>query len=213
MSGPFALLVPVAAAVCAGLAVASPVDTPTQPARVPLRTWTAEQTVRALLPVGGRVYLGGDFEAVGPPAGPLLVFRARDGSIDRRFPQIGGDIDAVEPDGEGRWFIGGDFTYVGGVDCPRLAHVRADGAVDRGWCPRPSDTVEVLARAGRTLYLAGSFDRIGAVSRIQLAAVDRCRAGRRTGSRMWPTARSRCSRWPGRVSSSVDSSARSAIDT
>ena len=85
-----------------------------------------------MLPAGGRVYLAGSFGAVGPPAGPLLVLRTRDGGVDPAFAQFsGGDVEAVAPDGRGGWFLGGDFAYAGGVRCSYLVHVGASGRLDR----------------------------------------------------------------------------------
>jgi len=186
-----------------------PASAPKLPGSVPLRSWTTDDfdddSVRAIVPAAGRIYVGGHFFDVGPSTSPLLALRARDGRLDTSFPQVsGGGVLDVEPDGRGGFFLGGDFTHVGAVACKSLAHVRASGAVDARWCPRPNGEVSVLARARGRLYFAGAFTRVRGLRRPGLAAV-----GAKTG---------RTTSWrPGRPADSVrglavSGGARSAAD-
>ena len=164
-----------------------PASAPKLPGSVPLRSWTTDDfdddSVRAIVPAAGRIYVGGHFFDVGPSTSPLLALRARDGRLDTSFPQVsGGGVLDVEPDGRGGFFLGGDFTHVGAVACKSLAHVRASGAVDARWCPRPNGEVSVLARARGRLYFAGAFTRVRGLRRPGLAAVG-AKTGRTTSWR------------------------------
>lgn len=160
------------AAVALASTLSASADMPGPPAATPLATWTTAGAVTAIVPAGGRLYLGGEFGAVGPAAGPLQVVRTRDGTVGANVPQLsGGDVYAVAADGSGGWFLGGDFTYAGGSRCSYLVHVEPAGGIDPRWCPRPNGEVTMLARTGRTLYLGGDFTRIGGEARLALAAV------------------------------------------
>ena len=153
------------------------------PGLVPLRTWTADGTVHAIVPAAGRVYLGGEFYTVGRPENPVMPLHIKNGRPDLSFPQVsGGEVLAVESDGRGGLFLGGYFTHVGALRCESLAHVLASGAVDAHWCPRPDSSVNYLARGRGRLYLAGDFKHVGGVRRVGLAAVT-TRAGRPTSWR------------------------------
>lgn len=156
-----------------GVAIATPAATPPLPHASPTAAWTSEWIVGSVLSAGGHVYLGGSFQAVGPPGGPLLPFRLKDGTVDRKFPRIsGGYVSAIEPDGLGGWFLGGNFQYVGSAACKDFAHLRASGALDRAWCAEFDGSVGLIARAGRRLYVNGAFTHVRGVARRWYAAVD-----------------------------------------
>ena len=112
--------------------------------------------VRAVVRDGTTLYLGGDFQYVGPRTS--LARLGADGRSTGTFPRVtAGSVHALLDDGAGGWFVGGSFRTIGGADVPRLAHVLADGSVDPAFRPAPSDAVRALALAGGTLYAGGSF--------------------------------------------------------
>jgi trimeric autotransporter adhesin len=108
--------------------------------------WVPNDGVDALAVAGDSLFLGGDFERLGPRTGHFVI-----SSLERNAPRllrghVSGPVYAMVDDGRGGWFIGGDFPTVGGVACPYLAHIRADGDLDRRWCPAPNAGVRALAR-------------------------------------------------------------------
>ena len=135
--------------------------------------------VDALASDGKRVFVGGDFDFLGPPGGKLALFSAPAGDVVPTSAAVAGPgaVHAIVSDGAGGWFLGGRFTSVAGVRCPRLAHVRANQRLDRRFCLRPNEGVRALARRGSVLYIGGVFTRIGRFKRSRLAAVD-TRTGR-----------------------------------
>ncbi len=123
------------------------------------------------------LYLGGDFDYVGPVTGHGVVLAADpaqpgDDGLLAFEPVVDGPIHAVVPDGSGGWFIGGEFFTVGGVDRSHLAHIRADGSVDPSWDPSPNAPVRALAVAGGVVYAGGDFTAMGGQARSRIAALD-----------------------------------------
>ena len=139
-----------------------------------LASWVTDGTVKSVLAVGHRVYIGGSFHYVGPVTGSGAPLDRQSGSVVAKFPKVDGDVTASVPDGAGGYYVGG-WLAVGGLRRRGLAHVKADGTVDRRW-PGTNSYVYALARSGSTLYLGGDFSRVGGVVRRGVAAVS-------TGSR------------------------------
>lgn len=145
---------------------------------VPRPTWITDGQVRAVLPVGGVVYIGGEFGYVGPNTGSGVSLERSSGQPVRRFPRIeDGFVQAAVPDGAGGYYVGGSFSRVGGLARAGLVHVRADGSVDPGWTadveiPEGSQGVRALALSGSTLYVGGDFAVIGGQAHSGIAALD-----------------------------------------
>jgi hypothetical protein len=141
-------------------------------APAPAESWGTNDNVNAVAQSGSKVYLGGEFTAVGPVAGSGTAFPlGSDQHIP--LPSIAGSsqfIAAAVADGSGGWYIGGSFTHVGGIARRNLAHIRADGSVDPGFDPSPDGTVRALSRAGGTLFVGGNFTTISGEARTDLAA-------------------------------------------
>lgn len=134
--------------------------------------WVPNGNVRASAVVGGTLYLGGDFDFVGPPTGHGVPLDRATGSAAAGFPAANGNVATVVADGAGGWFLGGTFTAIGGVARAGLAHVTADLRVDPAFAPTPNNGVRALALAGGTLFVAGDFSSISGVPRGGLAALD-----------------------------------------
>jgi hypothetical protein len=126
----------------------------------------------AVLPVGNRVYIGGNFTYVGPDTGSGASLSAATGAPLRRFARVDGSVYAAVSDGAGGFFVGGSFTTVGGLPRQNVAHVRADGSVDPAWNPGANDAVSSLAVSGSTLYVGGLFTQIGGRRRHRVAALE-----------------------------------------
>lgn len=85
--------------------------------------------VNAVVVSGGIVYLGGAFSQAGPATGSAAALDVTTG-LPLGFPEVGGDVRAVVPDGAGGWYVGGRFTRAGGQARANLAH----SAMSIGWC-------------------------------------------------------------------------------
>ena len=139
-------------------------------------------TVYAVAASNGIVYIGGDFNYVGPNTGSGALLDATTGALAARPPETDGMVRAACPDGSGGWFIGGSFTQVQGVLRSGLAHVFADGTLDTAWAadvdlPIGGDRnvprgVQGLRLSGSTLYVGGFFTTIHGQPRNRLAALD-----------------------------------------
>jgi hypothetical protein len=165
-----------AALACALLASLCPTAAAALPGAAPLPSISVDDRVDAILPIGDKVYLGGNFDLVGRSPGHGVAFDTAT-MQDTGLPAVGhagtspGRVDAVVPDGAGGWFIGGRFATVGGLPRRNLAHVTPAGAVDPGFDPAPDDEVEAMALLGDTLYIGGQFANVAGQSRSRLAAV------------------------------------------
>ena len=152
------------------LAWLSAQDAAATPSSKALASWVTDGTVKSVLAVGHRAYVGGSFHYVGGVTGSGAPLDRRSGSLVARFPKVDGDVTASVPDGAGGYYIGG-WLAVGKMGRRGLAHVKADGTVDRRW-PGTNDYVYALARSGSTLYVGGDFSRIGDVVRRGMTAID-----------------------------------------
>ncbi|HEY5159944.1 MAG TPA: PQQ-binding-like beta-propeller repeat protein [Gaiellaceae bacterium] len=88
----------------------------------------------------------------------LMLVDAKNGAIDRDFPDADAPVFAVTSDGNGGWYIGGRFDYVGRVARNGIAHIRSDGSLDRGFVPAlPGGAiVEQVFFSNGTVYVGGS---------------------------------------------------------
>ena len=154
------------------LALLAPPARAAAPSAVPGTNWVTDGAVHAIVPSGNRIYVGGDFDWIGPATGSFVTLDAGTGSATGAFPRVDGEVWAQEPDGFGGVYLGGEFAHVGGIAIANLAHVYADGTVDTSFLPRPDGAVRALERVGSTLYVGGGFTHVGGASRSRLAAFD-----------------------------------------
>lgn len=143
--------------------------------------WVTDLRVTAVERAGQTLYIGGDFNFVGPATGGGVPTDAASGVAAPSFPKVAGNVWAVAPDGSGGWFLGGRFTSVGGVPRFNLAHILSDMSLSP-WDPNAGVTsyvgnlgfygVRALAVSGSTVYAAGDFTMIGGLPRNRIAAID-----------------------------------------
>ena len=138
--------------------------------------------VFSVLPVGDRIYIGGDFTHMdGVPRNRLAAIDATTGAGDAGFNA--GKVDkaarAIAVSGN-RLYVGGDFSTVKGQSRTRLALVDATtGALDANWTPSADNMVTslVLSPDGTRLYAGGRFTSVSGQSRLRLAALDSANTG------------------------------------
>lgn len=166
----------------AGVAAASPSGTPQATAKVDCVAYDSTGTkceiegiVYAMTQIGGRTYIGGQFNSVsGTPRSNVAAVRT-DGTLDPAWnPSVDGIVYALAAAANGsKVFLGGTFLTVGGASHPRLAAVTPDtGALVTNWkTTANTNAVRALAADfGDRLYVGGNFGRIGGKVTPRLAA-------------------------------------------
>jgi hypothetical protein len=147
-----------------------------QSAPTPVATWVPNGEVKAVLPIGNTVYIGGSFTRIGPPTGSGVVV-SQSGALIHSARVAGGSVDIAVPDGHGGWYVGGEFDYVDGQPHSSLAHVNPDGTADPNWSPAPGGRVDAIAYDRSNVYVATMDDTLGSADAI---AYDR-----KTGAEKW----------------------------
>jgi hypothetical protein len=132
--------------------------------------------VNAILPIGNRIYLGGEFTHVnGVSRNYLAAVDATTGQPTDWAPSANARVRALaaSPDGS-RIYAGGSFSQVNGLTRWRLVSLDATtGAVDPNWKPTPDSGVYALAVSANRLYVGGNFLSINGQGRSHLALIDR----------------------------------------
>ncbi|WP_028064967.1 hypothetical protein [Solirubrobacter soli] len=146
---------------------------PAWPATPPV-VWVPNGDVDHIQPVGGRLYLSGEFTTVGPPVGGWVALNPLTGARDPSWPMIDGRVTAAASDGSGGWYVAAGRGH--GDEGPtnsRLLHVRADRTLDPAWNVLEVDgAVLALAVSGSSVFVGGRFAAVGGGLRANLAAVD-----------------------------------------
>ncbi len=146
------------------------------------RFWVTDGTVNAIVKAKASIYIGGDFNYVGPNTGPGASLNTSSARPNAADPIISGGkpnsvVYAVLADGEGGWYVGGNFTTVGTDPLTQsrlnLVHILSNSAINPKFNPAPNGIVRALSFSddGNTLYVGGEFTSIGEQNRNRLAAV------------------------------------------
>jgi hypothetical protein len=109
-----------------------------------------------------RIYIGGDFQTMGPvsPYGAQLNYITADRDI--RFVNPDNDVRCVISDGKGGWYIGGDFARVGDSLRGHIAHINDKGQVTHTFSGDSFDQrVSCLMLKDSILYIGGAFKAFG----------------------------------------------------
>lgn len=130
----------------------------------PARTWGTNGRVLAILPIGDRVYIAGDFTAVIDPssrtypASRLAVYVPSTGRFDLGWnASADASVTALTAVGD-QLYAGGSFTTVNGVKRKKLARLNAlTGVLDPTWTPSVDRPPDALAAQGGRVYAAGPF--------------------------------------------------------
>jgi len=146
------------------------------------RIWVTDGTVNAIVTARTSVFIGGDFNYVGPSTGPGVSLNTSNPQPSITDPIISGgspksSVFAVLPDGSGGWYVGGNFTIVGTAPETQsrnnLVHILSTKAVNPLFNPAPNGIVRALSLSddGNTLYLGGEFTTVSGENRSRVAAI------------------------------------------
>jgi hypothetical protein len=145
-------------------------------------TYVTNGPVHAVARSGDTIYIGGQFDRVGPRTGPGVEV-GLDGARHDGLPEIagagmtsmlgsGGAVNAVAADGSGGWYVAGLFSHVGGVGRTNVAHIRADHTVDPSFDAVVNDKIQALVVSGSRIYIAGKFTQVDGQPRNNIAALN-----------------------------------------
>jgi hypothetical protein len=118
--------------------------------------------VHSVVTDGTRTYIGGNFNYVGEYTGGTAALSATTGHNDTTFNSklsttSGGDVRAVETDGNGGWFAGGNaITFVDGNAVTNLVHFNSDGSYDPNFNVDVNGPIYDLLLDGTNLYIAAN---------------------------------------------------------
>jgi hypothetical protein len=146
----------------------------------PLRGWSTNGPVRAVLVVGSTVYVGGAFTEVRSPSGStvprarLAAFDVHTGALRTGFvADANNTVRALASDGT-RLFVGGAFSQISGVARSRIAALSlTSGAPVAGFSASANSSVFTLRVQGSRLYMGGVFTSVLGAPRNRVAALSR----------------------------------------
>jgi hypothetical protein len=146
------------------------------------------QLVWAMQPAGGKVYVGGEFTQLVPPAGDngpavtrnhLAAFDIDSHALLPWDPDANGNVRALALSADGtKLYVGGDFTKIGGVSASKIAVLDlATGKVVKTFKSQVKGRVFSIALSGNRLFVGGDFTEVGVagggtVTRNTVAALD-----------------------------------------
>ncbi len=128
------------------------------------RTWGTNGRVLAILPVGDRVYIAGDFTEVIDPssrthaASRLAVYVPSTGRFDLSWSASADKtVTSLAIEGD-ELYVGGAFGKINGQVQRKVARLSAaSGSLDRVWAPKLDRPPDTLAVVGSTVYVGGAF--------------------------------------------------------
>ena len=129
--------------------------------------------VYAIYKNGNNVYIGGDFNAVGPITGSGAQIDTTTAIANTSLPRVDGTINTTISDGAGGWFIGGTFTRVGNYVINNLAHINPNNTVDVGFKPEPNGAVFTLKLDNAVLYIGGAFTTVKGLANNYIAKLNK----------------------------------------
>ncbi|MGI8939193.1 MAG: hypothetical protein ACR2JF_13475 [Iamia sp.] len=182
-----AVVTVVALALAACGPITAPPDNPVHPRAVSTnpddRTpHVLDGRVHAVLDLGDRVLIGGEFTTVKTYDRPtqharqgLFAYDKATGAIDTAFvPALDrGGVRALAVSGDGQLLVGGSFQRVGGHFSPGLAKLDpSTGAPNGAFRGGTDGWVLTMVARGNRLFVGGTFTRVDGANRSRLAAVD-----------------------------------------
>jgi len=143
---------------------------------------TAGGSVMAMMTLGNRLYLGGNFGNLdGSPRGYLGAIDKNTGAVLPFHPVLdNGGVWSLAKTGT-LVFASGFFTKINGQTRNYAAAFDTTTDSLTAWNPNPSYLCWSLAAQGPTVYLGGGFTTVSGVSRKSIAAVDTATGGLLTG--------------------------------
>jgi hypothetical protein len=176
-----ALLFPLVAGVIPAAAVNVPHSVVVSANPVDFTPHVVSGQVNAIVQIGNRVIVGGEFTQVQQtPSGTAITrnnifgFNATTGAIDTGFaPNLDRSVLALAPAPDGNVFVGGNFNNVNGASARKLAKLNVtNGQRITSFTATADARVRELVVRGSTLYVGGVFTQLAGAAREKLGAVN-----------------------------------------
>ena len=139
------------------------------------KTWATNGKVFNVVSDGAnRVYVGGQFDQVGPSQGGAVGVNTTTGAPLANVPRAAGTVYTSVADNSGGWYVGGDFNDVDAKFRRGVAHIKSDGTLDATFSPRPNGTVYAIAvdYLRNRVYIGGTFAAVQQEAHTRIAALD-----------------------------------------
>src|SRR6185503_11141079 len=114
--------------------------------------------VLAMAQSGNTLYLGGEFDHVGPRTSNVVTLSTTTGLLVEDSGFLGRSQASIS-DGAGGWYVVGDFRSPVESYVRHLLHIRADGSLG-SLSPNTDGNISALALHGSTLFVGGGFNSI-----------------------------------------------------
>ena len=142
-------------------------------AQAPKQPYVTDGDVKAIARKNNTLYIGGNFNYVGPNIPFGVSVNVTTGGPDMSFAAPNYIVETTVPDGAGGWYIGGYFTKVGNVTRYGIARIDASGAVTTFNANLNSSAyVRTIVVSGSRVYIGGGFTSAGGTTRVNFAALD-----------------------------------------
>lgn len=178
------ILVAASTATAGGLFVVRPAaaDTAVTVSEDPSPTYQTNGRVNAIVTIGTRVYVGGDFTTVRPAGAPagiatvprerLAAFSTVTGELLGWNPGVNSTVNALAASPDGRTiYVGGRFGRIGGESRHNLAAVRTGSGKVKAFRADADRRVLALAATKSRVFVGGKLTRIDGKPRSRLAAL------------------------------------------
>ena len=132
--------------------------------------WIADAPVSVVARSGNAVYIGGDFNYVGPSIGNAATVDKVTGKLSSQsFPYTNGEVLKFLSDERGGWYIMGYFTKVQGISQKYLAHILPNNSLDTTWRPDVGEGIYLTSMIlnKNVLFVGG----VAPESKISIASV------------------------------------------
>lgn len=138
-----------------------------------IQPYVTDGDVKAIARKNNTLYIGGNFNHVGPNIPFGISVNVTTGVPDMSFAAPNYIVETTVPDGAGGWYIGGYFTKVGNVTRYGIARIDASGAVTAFNANlNTSAYVRTIVVSGSRVYIGGGFTSAGGSTRTNFATLD-----------------------------------------
>ena len=142
------------------------------------RGWGANNTVQAVLPLGGgSMLIGGDFTTYNGSTRNHLAIVGKDGSLGAQLGAgTNNTVRTITAQQDGYYLIGGDFTTFNGTTRNRIARIETAGYVDAFFNPGKGANATVYAIAVQkdsAILIGGAFTTYRDTARARIARLKR----------------------------------------
>jgi hypothetical protein len=133
--------------------------------------WETNGRVNATLKLNNKLFVGGEFNYIGPSNGSLGAFQSSNSQVINNGLKINGPIKSMIKDNAGNIYLGGNFSVNGG-SYKSLIKLNSSLVPDLTFEFQIDGTVNDLAINNNVLYFAGSFNNINNQLRLGFAAIE-----------------------------------------